>query len=269
MFKIGYRAIYQQDIVTAIKEAKNSGFTVLEIHLSSPQFLPANYSVKELKAIRDFAKQQGIVLQLHAPLELSLIFVSPGLRAGAKKQIKEMIRFGLNIGARCLTLHPGSAAIYHTAEGKKMKGDNIYTKFYVKLLADSIKYTISIAPKNLFICLENTDNFITEYQKVLDKYLPSGRIFLTWDIRKNYSYTTNELIKEQWKFIVKNKKYVQNLHVSGFNAVHGNLDGWADKLDRFFELFGKTDLPMIVEILPLEQAIQAKDIINELKGERL
>src|SRR3989344_785812 len=209
MFKIGNRAIYQPNIQAAISEAKKYGFAVLEIHLTSPQFLPYNYSKKQLAEIKSFTEKQGVTLQIHAPLEHSLIFTNPELRRAAKAQLETMIRFGREIGARCLTLHPGKAAIYHTDDGEKLKDDELFPEFYSDLLEDSIKHISSIAPKDFFVCIENTDNFTLQYQEVLDKYLPTGKVFLTWDIRKNYTYTANELIEKQWDFVKRNKKYVK------------------------------------------------------------
>lgn len=269
MFKIGIRAIYQPNIRAAISEAQKYGFAVLEIHLSSPQFMPYHYSKNELLAIKNFAKKQGIILQTHAPLEQSLIFTNPELRQAAKNQLKTMIKFSQGIGARCLTLHPGKAAIYHTVDGKKIKNDKMFPKLYSYLFEDSVKHIISIAPKNIFVCIENTDNFIVPYQKILNKYLATGKIFLTWDIRKNYTYTTNELIKEQWKFIKTNKGYVRNTHVSGFDTAHGNLANWGSKLGRFFKLFDGQELPMIIEMLPLRSIIKSKKIIERLANKNI
>lgn len=264
MFNIGYRTIYQKNIRFAIKEAKQNGFKVIEVHLTSPQFIPANYTSKELKSIKTLAVKEGVTLQVHASLEQSLIFVNKELRIGAKKQVEEMIKFSKGLGAKCLTLHPGKAAIYHTSDGKKIKDDDVYSEFYKKLFEDSIKHIVSVASKDLFVCVENTDNFTSQYQKVLNKYLPTGKVFLTWDIRKNYSYTTNELIKKQWEFVKKNQDYVKNLHVSGFSTAHGEIKGWEEKLDRFIELFSGKDLSLVIEIMPLSHALKAKRIINSL-----
>lgn len=262
MFSIGCRAIYQKDIHSAIKEAKKNDFKVLEIHLTSPQFIPSKYTQRESKSIKSLAVREDIILQVHAPLEHSLIFVNKELRHAAKKQVEEMMEFGRNLGAKCLTLHPGKAAIYHTADGKKIRDDDVYVEFYKGLFEDSIKHIISIVPKDFFVCIENTDNFTPQYQEVLNKYLPSGKLFLTWDIRKNYSYTTSELIKKQWEFVQSNKEYVKNLHISGFDAAHGEIKVWEEKLNRFIGLFSGKHLPLIIEIMPLKHALEAKKIIT-------
>ena len=47
-FKLGMRAVHQKNIKSAILEAKRNGFEVLEIHLSSPQFLPQNHTPKQI-----------------------------------------------------------------------------------------------------------------------------------------------------------------------------------------------------------------------------
>lgn len=262
MFNIGYRAIYDPSILSAITKAKKHGFGVVEVHLTAPQFFPNRYSKKKRDYIKLKVEKSGIILQTHVPLEQSLIFTNPHLRKGAKDHLITMVEFSRDIGARCLTLHPGKAAIYNTVDGKKLKDDSIYSKFYAKLFEDSIRHIISIAPKDLFICIENTDNFTSQYQRVLSKYLPTGKIFLTWDIRKNYTYITNKLIEKQWNFLMRNREYVKNLHVSGFDSVHGNLKGWEDQLDKFFELFSSRNLPLVIEILPLENAVKAKKIIE-------
>jgi sugar phosphate isomerase/epimerase len=266
MLELGYRAINQPSLRAAITEAKRNGFRVLEIHLNAPQFLPGQYSLPQRLAAKAFAQKSGIILQTHASLEQSLIYVDPSLRKGARGHLEAMAKFSRDIGARCLTLHPGKAAVYHTSDSKKLKDDSLYAKFYQRLFEDSIRHLVSIARPGLNICVENTDNFTAEYQRVLAKYLPSGKVFLTWDIRKNYTYTTNELIEQQWKFVQKNRVYVRNLHVSGFGSAHAGLAEGEELLGRFLKLFHGRDLAVVIEILPLEDAVAAWKVIEKMLG---
>jgi len=263
MFKLGNRVIYQPNIGTAIAEAKKYGFEVLEIHLSSPQFMPSRYTSKQLISLKELAIRQKITLHTHAPLEQSMIFTGPEFRQAAKDQLRSMIKFSRALGARCLTLHPGKAAVFHTANGKILN-DELYPNFYAGLFEESIKDVISLAPKDLHICVENTDNFIPKYQRILDKYLPTGKIFLTWDIRKNFDYVTNEFVEEKWNFVRKNREYVKNIHISGLGSGHGSVAGWEHILERFFKLFDGRNLPMIIEVLPLRSAVASKKIIEKL-----
>jgi len=253
MFIFGFRAIHQKNISLAIKEAKGNGFEVLEMHLSSPQFLHFD----------NLSQSPKITLQIHAPIGLSLIFTEEKLRKASKEYLKEIIELSKNINARCLTLHIGRADTYHETDGKKIKNDDVYPDFYSKLFEDSLKYIVSIAPKDLFICIENTDNFNYHYQKIIEKYLKTGKLFLTWDIRKSYSYDTEKLIKEQWDFVKKNKKYVKNIHISGLEGSHGEIKKWDKRFDKFINLFKDKDMPMIIEIIPLSSAIKAKMVISQ------
>lgn len=262
MYQFGSRAIYQQNIYNAIKEAKKFGFQILELHCNAPKFSPENFSKKERKKIKKFAQENNILMQTHVPLELSLIFTNSYLRDAVKSYLRELVIFSHDIGARCLTLHPGKTAMYNTADGKKLKDDDIYPGYYSKFFEDSIKYIVSIAKKNVFVCIENTDNFTPEYMRILSKYLSSGKIFLTLDILKCYTYTDIRLMQNQWDFFVKNKKYVKNIHVSG--AMHVGLEGWEKKIEKFFRLFNNSGLPVIVEILPIKDAVAAKKIIKYL-----
>ena len=264
MLQIGQRAIYQKDIKSAILETSKNGFEVLEIHLSSPQFMPENYSLKQINKIKKIAQENNVILQFHAPLEHSLIFTNQEMHSSALKRIDKMIAFSQKVKARCLTLHPGKVAMYNLADGTKLKDDDIYSEFYQKLFEDSVKHIVSVSPADLFVCIENTDNFTANYQNILEKYLKTKKIFLTWDIRKNYTYDTNELIKEQWRFVNKNKSCVKNLHVSGFDNAHSQLKGWEEKIIPFLKLFNNQTLPIIIEIMPLKQTIKAKNIFERM-----
>ncbi len=253
IYKLGMRAVHQKDLPTAISEAKENGFEVLEIHLSSPQFLPQNYSAGQLIKIKDFSAKNNITLQTHSEIGQSLIQADSILRTAEKQKLKEIIQFSRNIGARCLTLHVGDAPGYSLGTGKRVSNDVLYAKYYSKLFEDSIKYIVSIAPKGMLICIEN-DNLLPAYQKVLGKYLKTGKVFLTWDIMKSGP--------EQQRFVKKNLRYVKNLHISGPH--HAGLKGYERDYLEFFKLFQGKDIPMIVEIISLENALETKALIRSL-----
>jgi sugar phosphate isomerase/epimerase len=264
MFKFGERAIYQKNIKAAIAEARRNGFDVLEIHLSSPQFSPDLYSKKELLSLRVFAERQEVTLQIHASLEASLLFIDLRLRQAAKDYFKMIVRFGGAIGARCLTIHPGSVFGYHTAAGTRLKNDDVYRGGYARLFDDSLKFIASIAAKQrVLVCIENADNFNTDYQKILEKYLKRGNIYLTWDIRKTF-FLDGSFRTEQWHFIKKNLAYVKNMHVSGLRGGHGAIGAAEKKLSKFFKLFPNHDIPLVIEILPLSAALASRNNLKKV-----
>lgn len=262
-FPLGIRAIHQKDIKTAIAEAKRNGFQVLEIHLSSPQFLPQNYSVTQLQQLRTFAQKNNITLQVHAEINSSLIEIDNIIRKAEKQRLERVVKFSRQLGARCLTLHPGKAPTYYLGnKGKVLQNDDAYSKVYNKLFEDSLQHIVSIAPKDLFICIENTDNFTLGYRKILNKYLKTNKVFLTWDILKNLNFKTGtKLWPGQWEFIQKNVKYVRNIHVSG--PEHGSLQGVQKHFVQFFKLF-KNNIPMVIETVSLGAAKETKMIIRNL-----
>jgi sugar phosphate isomerase/epimerase len=264
MYQLGLRAIYQKDIKTAILEAKKNGFDFLEIHFSSPQFLPQNYTVEKLRELKLFAKAQGVSLQTHAEIGQSMIIIDDILREAEKKKLKRMVMFSKNIGARRLTLHPGKASGYYSGPGKSTNNDDVYGKYYAKIFEDSLKYITSIAVKDVCICIENTDNFSASYQKLLTKYVKTGKVFLTWDIMKGFSSYKPEmkLHEDRFVFLKKNIKYVRNLHISG--PSHAGLKGYEKDFTQFFNLFKEKNIPMVIEIISLTDAVHAKNIIREL-----
>jgi sugar phosphate isomerase/epimerase len=264
LYKLGMRAVHQKDIKTAIIEAKKNGFDVLEIHLTSPQFLPQNYTNEQLSDLKALAIKNNIILQTHSEIGQSMLLADNTLRDAEKKKLKKMIDFSRKLGAVSLTLHPGKAPSYYSGPGKSTNNDNVYVKYYNMLFEDSIKHIVSIAPKDLFICIENTDNFKTDYQKILSAYLKTGKVFLTWDIMKSYSSFQPEkkLHEDRMMFLKKNIQYVRNFHISG--PSHGGLEGHEDAFITFFEMFKDKNVPMIIEILSLEEVTRAKKIIRGL-----
>lgn len=262
-YKFGIRAIHQKDICTAILEAKKNDFDVLEIHLSSPQFLPQNYTDAQLKRIRDFALKNNITLQTHSELGQSLIHADNILRTAEKQKLNQIIQFSRKIGSRSLTLHVGNAPGYFDGPGKRIPNDSVYTKLYVNLFQESLKHIISIAPKDLFICIENADNFTVGYQKILAEYLKLNKIFLTLDIMKCYSHKlTGKLREDQWKFFKKNADYVRNIHISG--PSHAGLQNSKMDFIPFLKLLQGKNIPAVIEIVSLVEAIKAKKIIQDL-----
>ena len=211
-----------------------------------------------------------MTLQVHASLDASLLFVDPLLRQAAKDYFKRIIRFSSTIGARCLTIHPGSVFGYHTADGTRLKSDDVYRKHYARLFDDSLKFIASTAVKErVLVCIENADNFNADYQKILEKYLKRGRVYLTWDIRKIFSLD-GSFRAEQWHFMKKNLAYVNNMHVSGLQGGHGAIGPHETRLSRFFRLFPKQNIPLVIEILPLNAALASrrnlKKIISRIAG---
>lgn len=262
--KLGIRAIHQKTLTAAILEAKNNGFEILEVHLSSPQFLPQTYTASELKKIKAFAFENGVLLQVHDGIGHSLIEADEILRKAEKARLKRLIGLSQQLGARCLTLHPGKAPSYYLGQDEKvLLNDNIYPEFYSELFDDSLRYLASLAPKDLYICVENTDNFNFRYQKILQKYLKTGKLFLTWDLYKTLSFGTTIKVKsDQMHFFQRNIRFVRNIHISGKG--HGSIKGHEKHYSKFVEFLKEKDLPFIIETMRLNQAIEIKKYIKSI-----
>lgn len=259
-FKLGIRAVHQKNIRTAILEAKKNGFEILEIHLTSPQFLPERYTQSQLAEIKNFAEKNNIILQTHSEIGQSLVRAGSIIRKAEKQKLRKIIQFSQKIGARCLTLHIGEAPGYYSGPGQVSRNNDVYTKFYMNLLEDSLKNIIKIAPKDLYICIEN-DKLNVNYEKVLDKYLKAGKFFLTWDFMKTYSYQpTRKIRQDQLKFFKKNINSVRNVHISG--PSHAGLTGYEKDFTPFLKLLKGKDISVILEILSLPEAIKAKVLIQ-------
>ena len=166
-YQLGIRAIHQKNIKTAIIEAAKNGFQILEIHLSSPQFLPQIYSANQIKAIRAFAKKSNIGLQIHSEINSSLIEADDVIRAAEKKRLERVVKFSRALGARSLTLHPGKAPSYYLGNaGKVLQNDGVYSNFYHKLFEIQFvyifRYMISKRKSPIFKKISFFFNALTE-----------------------------------------------------------------------------------------------------------
>ena len=57
--------------------------------------------------IKNFAKNNNMILQAHTEIGQSIIQLDPIIREAEKKRLLRDVEFSLSIGARCLTLHIG------------------------------------------------------------------------------------------------------------------------------------------------------------------
>ncbi len=258
-YRFGIRGVYQKSVKAAIIEAKKNGFEVLEIHLSSPQFHPQCYTQQQLTDIKYFAIKSGVILQTHSEIGQSLIQSDKGLRLAEQRRTKQYMQFSRQIGARCMTLHVGTAPQYH-AGSEIFRNDALFPRYYTELFEESVQYLVSIAPRDVMVCIEN-DNFTEGYRKVLEKYLKTGKVFLTWDFMKNFQFAPQKILKSKlFEFMKRNLRYVQNAHISG--PKHAGISGYEKDFLPFLQLVENANTPIILEILSLKEAIEAKEIIQ-------
>jgi len=183
------------------------------------------------------------------------------IRIAQKKQIRKVVEFSKRIGADCVTFHPGKAPIYHSADGRKLFNEDFYPRHYTRLFTDSIEFLETLSRQELAICIENTDYFFAGYQDVLSQHLKNRRIYLCWDIMKGFSYESGDLRPDQWRFLRAHLMHVRNLHISG--PAHGALDD-TDKIGEVLRLFIDTETPLVIEIDPIEYALDAREQIVRL-----
>ena len=259
MFKYGFRATNQKNIESAINECAKNGFSVLEIHFSAPQFFPEHFSQASINKIRKLVKKFGITLQTHTEIGQSLIYSNTELRSAAKRVLEQQLSLSKKLGSRCLTIHIGKAPQYHTGENGEVRNEILYPRFYSELFKDSLSHLSQLSTEYIFICIEN-DQLLEIYQPILQKFLNKGKLFLTWDIMKSFSYKPNTTVKsDQLKFARNNLKFIKNLHISG--PRHGGIEGFEKDLKTQLKFFTDTDIPVIIEIVSLKEAVKAKKII--------
>lgn len=255
MFKyIGYAAsVGEENIYKTIDFTKKNGMNAVEINMNVPIYFPENFSKDERKKIKEYAEINDVQITMHAPEDIGLLQLHQNIREAGLNRLKEVIQFGIDIGASRMTLHIGSAVCF-TLIDRKSYMEEFYEEEYRKILKDSLQELVTYAGDKLMICVENSGRFPKKIvQEVLQELLENTNLYLTWDIGHSYENKYNEV-----EFFIKNIDKVRTCHIHDNNGKSdhqipgtGNLD-----FNKHFKLMKNKNIIYIIEVRPKEEAIK-------------
>lgn len=258
---IGYAASAgETDIYDTINYANINGFNAVEININMPIYFPERFSKEERIKIREYSEKKGVKITLHAPEDISLLQLQKGIREAGISRLKEVIKFGAEIGASRMTMHIGSAVCF-TLTDKKTYMDELFYEEYKEVLEKSLLELIHYSRGKLKLCIENSGRFPKKVvQEVLDKIIDENEsLFLTWDIGHSYENKYEEV-----EFFLKHLDRIKTCHVHDNNGFSdhqvlgcGNID-----FKWHFEKMKDSDVIYILEVRPREKA---KESLEKLR----
>lgn len=258
--RIAYAAtLGEENVFTVIDYAVKNGFFAIELNLNVPAFFPERYSEEERQQIKEKVEKEGIALSFHAPEDIPLYHLHSSVRRAGLERLKECIDFGRAIGGKKITFHPG-ASVCFTQTDKKIFLQDVYAKEFEDLFMEALKELRDYAKGKILLCIENVGNFNSMIRGVLEKLLPQGNLYLTWDIGHSYGQTENEA------FFIRNIEYIRNCHIHDHNGKQDHQvigDGKIDFL-RYFKLLEKIDTSFVLEVRPVEKALVSRDNLEKL-----
>ena len=264
MFKyIGYAAsIGEENIYKTIDFTVENGMNAVEINMNIPIYFPENFTKEERKKIKYYAKSKAVEITMHAPEDINLLQLHESVRKAGIERLKEVIQFGIDIGASRITLHVGSAVCF-TLVDRKSYMEEFYGEKYKQILRTSLQELIHLAGDKIFICVENSGRFPKiVVQEVLQELLENDNLYLTWDIGHSYENKYNEV-----EFFIRNIDKVRTCHIHDNNGKSdhqiigtGNLN-----FAKHFKLMESKDIVYIIEVRPRENAVKSLEMLKKIE----
>ena len=247
--RLGYGATEGQSIEKVLSFLDLRGLKTVEINLNVPTFLPEFYDLGEIRNLSTIINSKGYNITFHGPEDITLLTPHRELIYGGLKSIDNLMAYGKALGGKRFTLHTGNSIYFTEIEGKRYM-HKTYPMEYKGYLRYALEELIKISIKNnITLCIENEGSFDTEViQPVLQEYLNSSDIKLTWDIGHS------AYVEDMRAFMEKNLEHVANVHLHDHDGVKdhrilgtGNLD-----FPYYAGLFKNLDVYYIIEVRPKE-----------------
>ncbi|TCO74752.1 sugar phosphate isomerase/epimerase family protein [Marinisporobacter balticus] len=260
--KIGYAASSgETELFDTLKYTYDHGFDCVEININMPIFFPENFTKEDREKIRKYKEELAIEITMHAPEDMTLLQLQEGIRKASIDRLKEVIDFGVDIGASRMTMHVGSAVCF-TLTDRKSYLDEDYCEAYKKVLKKSLIELMNHAKDRIMICVENSGRFPKSVvQETLEELLKEEHLYLTWDIGHSY---TNKY--EEVTFFLKHIDKIKTCHLHDHNGESdhqiigsGNVDfNW--HIDKMKSL----DVYYIIEVRPRDNAVKSLEKLKKI-----
>lgn len=261
---IGYAAcLGEKSIYDTIDFAISSGFNAVEINMNVPMFFPENYSKEDRLNIKNYTSHKGIVLTLHAPEDISLLQLQEDITQAVISRFKTIIQFGIDIGAKNLTLHVGPSVCF-TLIDRKSYMEESYENEYKKILKSNLKEIIDFAEDKIKICVENSGRFPKKVvQETVQELLDSDNLYLTWDIGHSLENKYEEI-----QFFIKNIDKIRTCHIHDNNGKSDHQVPGTGLIDFnwHFNLMKDKPIVYIVEVRPREKAAESLKALSKVLG---
>jgi len=269
--RVSYHAVYDDSFLSAMQYAHENGFHGVEIAVETPHLSFESLTARDMDDIRDFSAQNGILISLHAPDDVTSLFVhNESLRKGVLAYYDQLFDFAKAVMARLVTIHMGFMTTFPTDTIPEKKVPEIDLPIYEALIRQNLDHLVKGTEERFLLCVENyrLDRTILP---LLQKYLDDGKIFLCWDIAK--SYGNRELEQYFWS----NLKAIKQVHLHDLSPVGERMrshrvigNGEIDFISYLTRMVDEDILDYCIEVRPREKALESLEnlirILTELEA---
>jgi sugar phosphate isomerase/epimerase len=263
--RFGYHVVYDADIYDAIDLASSHGFGYIVPDLMIPRFFPERFSPQERRRIREFAASKGVAISFHGPSDyLNIGTLYPEVRKAVLKRMKLCLEFARDVGAERFTIHidPPLDFVFAGRRGTYLRD---HWTFYKSALKQSLVEIVDYSQGEVLVCVEN-DRLSSIVMEVLEELLPTGKLFLTWDIAKSHTDTGKPIVDVE-NFLMRHLEKVKECHLHDQKPgrySHDILGVGKIDFPRYLRLLAPQDVHFTLEIRPREAALKSLKILEEM-----
>ncbi len=264
--KISYHAVYDKSIIEALKFAKINNFAGIQLAVESPHLSFEHLSHEKRIEIKDFIKNNGLYINLHAPDDISLFNTNPQLQTGIFEYFKDLLKFAHDVSSQLITIHIGSMTTYPTDLLPEQKYPNEDLNFYRNSLKENLEHLISLLDGSIILCIENyqIDSLILD---VLQPFISNKKYWLCYDVAKAY-YNKQHKNFEVNKFFLENQQSIKQVHLHDVNENGRGHRVIGSGLIDFNEILLNIPIaPVIdycIEVRPRSKALESKKKLKQI-----
>lgn len=265
--RFGYHVVYDVDIYNAINFASKHGFGYIVPDFMVPRFFPERFSRSERRHIREVAASRSVSISFHGPSDyLNLGTLYPEVRKAVLNRMKLCLDFARDVGAERLTIHvdPPFDFVFAGRKGTYLKD---HWTIYKDALKQGLLELTEQSRGDILVCVEN-DRLSRMAMEVLEELLPTGKLFLTWDIPKSHTIT-GEPIVEVENFLMRHLKKVKECHLHDQKPgkySHDILGVGKIDFSHYLKILTPQDVYFTLEIRPRENALKSLNRLKDMLG---
>lgn len=250
----------------ALKFAHDAGFRGIQIAVEVPHLSFEHLSDEKCSQIRDYAKSHDLYITLHAPDDVTSLFViNPALQQGIFAYYTTLFEFAEKIDARLITIHLGKMTTFPTDTIPELKYPEEDILVYWDTLETNLNKIIELANHRFLLCIENYyfNPFILE---VLEPLIQDEEVFLCWDIAKIFT-RTGEKVKEIEAFFLDNLSQIRQVHLHDLHnhRSHRSIGEGVIDFTHFLNLLKDVSIKdYCIEVRPHTRAVDSFKKLKEI-----
>ncbi len=264
--RFGYHVVYDVDILDAIDFASKHGFGYVVPDLMIPRFFPERFSQSERRHIQQAAASRNVSISFHAPSDyLNLGTLYPEVRNAILNRMKLCLDFARDVEAERFTIHinPPFDFVFAGKNGSYLKDHwTLYKNALKQSLLELTEHSREVA-----VCVEN-DRLSDIALEVLEELLPTGKLFLTWDIPKSHTDEGRPLTQIE-NFLMHHIERIRECHLHDQKLgkhSHDILGVGKINFSHYLKMLTPRDVYFTLEIRPRENALKSLKVLKDMLG---